>query len=85
MDWFPAWAITQEPDLGIILRRETREQEAQMLTHAQKGAVAAYQLVIAERPGVCALEQRRQLKQINPWLFAEYLRFGWASQSPMRR
>lgn len=82
MDWFPAWAITQEPDLGVILRREARAQEAHMRTPAQRGAVAAYQLVLAERAGVCALEQRRHLKHLNAWLFAQYLQRMPGARSP---
>lgn len=74
MDWFPAWAITQEPGLGVFLRRSVGGREPELRSAAQQCAVAAYDLVIAERGGGFVAEKRMRLQAMQAWVYAEYMR-----------
>ncbi|MHB0927773.1 MAG: hypothetical protein ACYC3W_02460 [Candidatus Nanopelagicales bacterium] len=74
MDWFPAWAITQESGLGVFLRRSVGGRESELRSSAQQCAVAAYDLVIAELGGSCVTEKRMRLLAMDAWVYGEYMR-----------
>lgn len=74
LDWFPAWAITQESGLGVFLRRAVGGREAELRSEPQQCAVAAYDLVIAELGGANVVEKRKRLQAMNGWVYGEYMR-----------
>jgi len=73
MDWFPAWAMTQETGLSVFLRRAIGERGAEIHTSAQQCAIAVCDLVIAERGGWLVTEKRIRLQAMNAWVYSEYM------------
>jgi hypothetical protein len=73
-DWFPAWAITQNPDLAVLLRQSAHRQAAPSGDQAQQGAMAACDLVLAEIGGTRDMAKRQCLQKADDWVFRQYLK-----------
>lgn len=72
MAWFPAWVLTERPQVASFLA----QAQASLHSAPEQAMRLLVNLLGLERQGRHhdIVRQRKSLRELNPWLYAAYMR-----------